>query len=183
VTLLGDLISSDYLKSQRIMHANPRGYGGRGYVWTSTVLQVSDRYKATSILDYGCGQGTLMHAIRLVSPNTSCREYDPAIAGKDSRPEFADMVVCTDVLEHIEPDHLDAVLAHIRGLARKVVFFVVATRPANKILPNGDNAHLIIEEDVWWQARIEAAGFTVKEPPTVHPDKMPGKCWIGVCEP
>jgi hypothetical protein len=178
-----ELISQDYLHAQRTMHANPRGYGGRGYVWTSTVLQIADRYKAISILDYGCGQGTLMHAIRLVSPNTSCREYDPAIVGKDGRPEFADLVVCTDVLEHIEPDKLDAVLAHIRGLARKAAFLVVATRPANKLLPSGENAHLIIEPDAWWEARVLGAGFTLQDPPTVHPDKMPGKCWIAVVTP
>ncbi len=180
---LGDLITQDYLVSQRMMHANPRGYGGRGYVWAPTVLELAKRYDALSILDYGAGQGTLAKMITETHPHLSMREYDPAIPTKSARPFFADLVNCTDVLEHIQPNLLMNVLTHIRGLARRAVFFVVATRPANKLLPNGENAHLIIEDEAWWQARVQMAGFRIAAPPTVFPQKMPGKCWIGVCEP
>ena len=178
-----DLITPGYLHTQKVMHANPRGYGGRGYVWTSTVLEIADRYQAMSILDYGAGSRTLGNALRQVAPNKSIREYDPAIEGINEMPDFADLVNCTDVLEHIQPRYLMNVLAHIRGLARKAAFLVIATRPANKLLPNGKNAHLIIEDDAWWRAKILEAGFTIAEPPTVHPMKMPGKCYLAVVEP
>lgn len=179
----GTLISQEYLQSQIQMHAHPRGYGGRGYTWAQTVMDVARQYDAMSILDYGSGQCTLGKALR--AAGFVCRDYDPAIRGCNEPPLFADMVNCTDVLEHIEPDRLDAVLAHIRALARRVVFFVVATRPANKLLPNGHNAHLIIENKQWWSARIQDAGFVLQKPPTVLPEKMPGKgkCWVGVCTP
>lgn len=178
-----DLISADYCESQKIMHAHPRGYGGRGYTWAPTVIEVARRYDAMSILDYGCGAGTLGVAVR--AAGFVCREYDPAIAGKDHPPSFADLVISTDVLEHIEADKLDNVLQHIRALARKAVFFVIATRPANKLLPNGHNAHLIIENKAWWSERIRGAGFTVQPKPTTLPEKMPGKgkCWMAVCTP
>jgi hypothetical protein len=176
-----DLISEDYRDAQIQMHRNPRGYGGRGDHWAATVVEVAKRYDVQSILDYGAGQGRLGIALR--KAGFVARDYDPAIPGWDGRPSFSDMVNCTDVLEHVEPRKLDTVLKHIRILARKVVFIVVATRPANKRLPNGDNAHLIIENENWWQKRILSAGFTLQDPPSVMPQKMPGKCWYGVLTP
>lgn len=178
-----ELISVDYRESQKIMHTNPRGYGGRGDHWKRTVLHVARRYDAQSILDYGCGQGRLGIAMRKMG--LVCRDYDPAIPGKDGMPSFADLVVCTDVLEHIEPDRLDTVIRHLRALARRAVFVVVATRPANKLLPNGENAHLTIESGEWWQARVLASGLTL-EPPVFDsklPEKMPGQCWYAVLKP
>lgn len=176
-----ELISPKYLMSQKEMHARRRGYGDRGHLWTDTVIELMRRYRAVSVLDYGAGQGSLGRALREVGH--LCREYDPAIPGIDGRPTFSDLVVATDVLEHIEPRKLGNVLGHIRALARKAVFLVVATRPAEKLLPNGKNAHLIIEDEVWWQERVQAAGFTLADPPWVFPDQMPGKAWIAVVTP
>lgn len=176
-----DLISPAYLQTQVILHASPRGYGGNGDRWANTVLSVAADYDCGSVLDYGCGQGSLARALR--GSTLAVREYDPAIPAKSAMPSFADLVNCTDVLEHIEPDRLDAVLAHIRGLARKVAVLVIATRPANKRLPDGSNAHLIIEPDAWWRARLEAAGFTIQGPPRVGPVKKPGKAYAVVVTP
>jgi 2-polyprenyl-3-methyl-5-hydroxy-6-metoxy-1,4-benzoquinol methylase len=83
------------------------------------------------------------------------REYDPAIAGKEASPAPADLVVCTDVLEHVEPELLDHVLDHLQGLARRLLFLVVATRSAKKTLEDGRNAHLIVEPDAWWRDTLE----------------------------
>jgi hypothetical protein len=94
-------------------------------------------------------------------------EYDPAIPGKDTLPSFADLVVSTDVLEHIEPDRLDSVLGHLRMLARKAVFVVVSLKDSNKILADGRNAHLIIRPSKWWLKRFVQVGFTVKRAPSV----------------
>ena len=175
------LISPAYLESQRALHADPRGYGGKGSRWAETVAHVAAQHGCGSILDYGCGQGTLKRA--LSGSVFTVREYDPAIAGKDGMPAFADLVVCTDVLEHIEPDKLDAVLSHLRGLARKALLLVVSIRPANKVLPDGRNAHLIIESREWWQARVENAGMTVLGLPSVLPAKGLAKVWCAVVTP
>ncbi len=178
-----ELISYPYLQTQKELHAKPEGYGGKGSRWVSTVLSVAEQYKVGhSILDYGCGRGSLGDAIFLAT-GTRCREYDPAVAGKDHQPAFADLVSCTDVLEHIEPEKLPLVLEHLRSLARKAVFVVICTRPSNKTLSDGRNAHLIVEGDDWWRSQCEAAGFTVKPAPVIHPVKMPAKAWIAVLEP
>lgn len=178
-----DLISLGYVDEQRILHARPKGYGGNGDKWAAGVSELVRQFAATSVLDYGCGQGTLKKALRpLVSSAVRIDEYDPAITGKDRLPDFADLVVCTDVLEHVEPERLDAVLKHLRMLARKAVFAVIATRPANKTLTDGRNAHLILEQAPWWEGRLLAAGFTIQPGPK-SPLEKPSREWVGVLIP
>lgn len=183
-----DLITPQYRELQRQLHASPRGYGQKGRKWAPAVVRLVELYGATSVLDYGCGQGSLKVELKKhLSPAVRIDEYDPAIAGKDGIPEFADLVVCTDVLEHIEPDKLDNVLAHLKLLARQAVFMVVNLRPASKVLADGRNAHLIVESAEWWRRRVEAAGLKVRDrtvpfPPGLTPEKQ-SKCWVAVVEP
>lgn len=176
------LISREYLGMQRILHASPRGYGGRGNKWAGIILQVAIEHDAGSILDYGCGQGTLAAALRLHAQHLRIAEYDPAIPEKAALPEFADVVSVTDVLEHIEPERLGRVLEHIKALSRKAVFCVISTKTSNKTLPDGRNAHLIIESPQWWKARLKKAGFTLHRPPTVV-RTVPEKEYVVVLTP
>lgn len=161
------LISESYLEMQRILHAAPRGYGGRGDKWAETVIAVAKVYDAQTVLDYACGQGSLKRALDEKAPHLHVRDYDPAIAGKDGPPGFADLVNCTDCLEHIEPDKLDTVLAHLRSLARKALFVVISLKLTAKILADGRNAHIIVRPANWWKKRLEAAGFTIHRAPDV----------------
>jgi len=161
-----ELISPGYRDLQRALHADPRGYGGKGDRWAPAVRDMVARLGATSVLDYGCGAGSLKRALRpLCDSAVRIDEYDVAIPGKDGLPSFADLVVCTDVLEHIEPDRLSMVLTHLHLLARKAVFAVIALRPANKVLADGRNAHLIIESADWWIGVLQAARFDVAPGP------------------
>ena len=61
------------------------------------------------------------------------RYYDPAIPIWTDRPEPAEMVVCIDVLEHIEPDFLESVLDDLARVTAKIGVFTVATGPAQKV--------------------------------------------------
>lgn len=174
------LISAPYLDMQKHLHADPRGYGGRGDKWAGVVLQIALAHGCLSILDYGCGQGSLAKALR--TSGISVSEYDPAIPGKDGPPGFADLVNVTDVLEHIELDRLPTVLTHIRGLARKVVFAVISTKESNKVLADGRNAHILIQPPKWWKARLRKAGFEIQRAPSIV-RSLPGKEWSGVLIP
>lgn len=178
------LISPKYRVMQRLLHAAPRGYGGRGDKWADVVLAVAAQYEATSLLDYGCGQGSLVRALqtRPLGAIQRLEEYDPGIMGKDGLPSFADLVVCTDVLEHIEPERLDTVLAHLRMLARKAVFAVISLKDSNKVLADGRNAHVIIRPANWWKKRTEAAGFTIRRAPDIARKKKSHE-WTVVLEP
>lgn len=175
-----DLISPAYLELQRELHARPNGYGGKGNKWAPGVADLVESIGAWSVLDYGSGEGTLKKALLLLlTRSLRVSEYDPAMPGKDSNPEFADLVVCTDVLEHIEPDRLSTVLAHLKVLARKAVFVVIATRPSNKTMTDGRNAHLIVESGEWWHLQMIEAGFQVHPGPT-SPLLKVSREWVAV---
>lgn len=143
------LITDEYRKMNQTLHADKATYGASGKRWVPQVLDLVNFYNTKDILDYGCGKGTLRTALPY-----KIKEYDPAIEGKDKPPDPAEIVVCVDVLEHIEPDHLDEVLDHLQQLTRLAGFFVAATRPAKKHLPDGRNAHLIIEDANWWLSKL-----------------------------
>lgn len=145
---MGGLISPHYLEMNKALHATG-SYGIRGHARAHDVLNIAVDYDCRTILDYGCGQGTLKDALTL-----PVREYDPAIEGKHFPPQPADLVVCADVLEHIEPECLEAVLEHLATLTKKILFAVVHLGPAKKFLPDGRNAHLIQEDEHWWLERM-----------------------------
>jgi hypothetical protein len=115
----------------------------------------------TDVLDYGCGKGNLGIG----------RKYDPAIPEYAKDPDPADLVVCTDVLEHIEPECLEDVLKHIQSKCRKKAFFVISTRPAKKILPDGRNAHLIIQPSGWWVSTLSRY-FSIESTSQKKPDEL-----------
>jgi hypothetical protein len=89
------------------------------------------------------------------------QEYDPGIDGKEGMPKPCDLVVCTDVLEHVEPDKLEAVEDHLFRICGMGALLVIATRAANAILPDGRNAHLIVQPPAWWIDRINRKGWTI----------------------
>jgi 2-polyprenyl-3-methyl-5-hydroxy-6-metoxy-1,4-benzoquinol methylase len=145
------LISPEYAGLNRQLHDSRRDYGAIGHKWIGKAAEICRRYGYKTVLDYGCGKGTL----KARSPEwMAVFEYDPAIEGKET-PHPADLVVCTDVLEHVEPDCLDAVLSHIRECGKRYLL-VVNTTPSNKRLSDGRNAHLIVEDHDWWRHKLGA---------------------------
>jgi hypothetical protein len=171
-----ELISKEYRQTQVTMHKRPGGYGGSGWKWGEEVAKFARDLDARVLLDYGCGEGTLRQWLGRHYPRLRVAEYDPGIEGKQRLPKLAELVVCTDVLEHVEPGRLDTVIKHIHGLATRGVYLNVATRPANKKLPNGKNAHLIIEDEDWWRNRVFAFDWTC-----VHQEWKTGhhlKLWL-----
>jgi hypothetical protein len=144
------VISELYRKQNVEMHEKVPTYGTVSALrHTDKILTIYKAIECNSLLDYGCGKGML--AKNLDFP---IWEYDPAIPGKDACPRPADLVVCIDTLEHIEPEFLDRVLEDIYRCTKKIVFFAIGTEKAHKTLPDGRNTHLIIENKDWWINRI-----------------------------
>lgn len=149
------LISPEYAALNIELHRLRAGYGSGGGQHALIVLSLAGRLQTQSILDYGAGKGGLAKALPF-----SIQEYDPAVAGKRAPPAPADLVVCTDVLEHVEPDRLVAVLADLRRVTQGVGFFVIHLGPARKCLPDGRNTHLIQQDGMWWLGAVQEV-FTV----------------------
>jgi len=154
------LISPEYLALQKELH-NRGDYGVSARKWVKRVNELAEILSVRSLLDYGCGQGLLSRQLPVTFDRIyQVYEFDPAIAGKDHPPERADIVFCGDVLEHVEPLYLEAVLDDLKRLAKQAVFLVVATRPAVKYLADGRNAHIIMEPASWWLRRLEERWMT-----------------------
>jgi len=147
------LITAEYAKLNAQLHADRPDYGTSGQRWAPVVSTLSARVQATDILDYGCGKQTLAKAL---GAGHRVRGYDPAVPELNATPSPADLVVCTDVLEHVEPHCIDDVLDDLCRLTQKAALITVATRPAVKILADGRNAHLTVQPFSWWQEHFLA---------------------------
>jgi hypothetical protein len=144
-----ELISAAYLALNAQLHHDNLAYGVGGGKHADAVQKLCAALKSTSVLDYGAGKGYLAKALAF-----PIWEYDPAIPEKATTPRPADLVVCTDVLEHIEPDKLLYVLDDLRRCVKRVGFFVVHTGPAQKMLADGRNAHLIQRGEHFWRKQL-----------------------------
>lgn len=143
------LISDQYRAENHRQHTESQGYGERGYKHLDDVLHVLRREQCTSALDYGCGKASLSKYARRVC-EVAIANYDPSVPEYAAEPMPADLVICTDVLEHIEPLCLHDVLKHMHSLCNKAFYFQIATRPAQRVLSDGRNAHLLVKPAYFW---------------------------------
>ena len=146
------LISNEYKVLNSKLHESRPDYGTSSAKWVRVIKDICLKAKSVDVLDYGCGKSLLKSGL---GGAYEVSEYDPAIPGKETAPEPHDVVVCTDVMEHIEPDCLDSVLDDLKRLTKKYLFLTVATRPAKKFLEDGRNAHLIQKDMDWWRPKLD----------------------------
>jgi len=158
-----DLLITDYmLKMNKKMFLKEKntesdrqlefGTTGHEYAGEVTVLagQLVKKYGKITLLDYGCGQGTLQKVFPPIK-DLEFIEYDPCIDEKSKHPDPADIVVCTDVLEHIESECLENVLNDLQKLTKKVGFIAICLTPAQKRYSDGRNCHLsLLPYDMWF---------------------------------
>lgn len=150
---MSTLISEHYQEQQKQLHASNPNYGMASVQFAPTVSRLINQFHVTHLLDYGAGKGRLAQHLK-PNQNVHMQQYDPAIPGFSKPPTPSEMVCCIDVLEHIEPDYLMAVLDNLSQLTQKIGFFTIHTGPAMKCLPDGRNAHLIQQPLEWWLLHI-----------------------------
>lgn len=136
------------------------------------IKQLIDLHGARSVLDYGAGKGRQYEVSPFVAPDGATAAnvqsywgvetitlYDPGHAPHSALPfgKF-DAVISTDVMEHCPEEDLPWILNEIFGFATKFVFVNIASFPAKKILPDGQNAHCTIKPLEWWVRCLGAAG-------------------------
>lgn len=147
------IINPDYQQQIQAMHKGGKfDNGAKQYRLVQPFLQ---EYHPTSLLDFGCGKGALIASIAQQFPSIQCFGYDPGNPDYSQLPARTfDAVISTDAIEHIEPEHLDQTLHTISAMIERCGFFRIACHPAKKLLPDGRNCHLIVEEPQWWRQKI-----------------------------
>jgi 2-polyprenyl-3-methyl-5-hydroxy-6-metoxy-1,4-benzoquinol methylase len=144
------VISQEYQEQIATLHKNDPRWGTTGRLFAPQIEKLIQDFQPKNILDYGCGKQTLARSL----PRYRIIGYDPAIPGLEAPPEPVDMVISTDVLEHIEPEFLDDVLDDLQRVTKEILFATVSVLPANAVLPDGRNAHLIVEPLEWWLPKL-----------------------------
>lgn len=152
--------SADYMNQQVALHAAHPEYGNYGFNWAYLVAGIRLIQNCTTVLDYGCGKGSLGALLRRFQ--IPCIDYDPMLERFKQPPLPCDLVACIDVLEHIEPDCLDEVVADLARLTKRILFVAVCLRPSSQTLRDGRNAHLLLESKSWWRGKVEKHGLQVK---------------------
>jgi len=116
---------------------------------------------ATSMLDWGCGGGMAYGSPHKLWHHWGFDRhdvvlYDPSFKKFDTVPtRKADIVVCSDVLEHIVGKEVDAFIANLFARANKAVWASVCCREAKKTFPNSTiNLHVTIKPYSWWQDKF-----------------------------
>jgi hypothetical protein len=149
------IIDPEYQAQLAKMHS--RGQFVRGSKMLGAMRPFIDQYLPASIMDFGCGHGALMASISQAYPNIRVEGYDPGNSEHNRMPKRSfDAVVSADVFEHIEPAHLASTLQLISGKIQVAGWFRIACYPAKKHLPDGRNAHLIVESPDWWRRQLLA---------------------------
>ena len=114
-----------------------------------------------TILDYGCGKAKF-HSILFNNKKVpgspmgvDITPYDPAIAKFANKPTGKyDLVLCVDVMEHVQEDKVEEVLKDIFTFSNRV-FLTITCYAATQTLVNGKNAHYTIKEPDWWKEKLK----------------------------
>ena len=143
------LITEEYRELNKQLHAEDKNFGTTAKDYANSILDMCNSINDQDVLDYGCGKAELARFLPF-----KIQSYDPCIEKFSNRPKPANVLACIDVLEHIEPECLDDVLKDIHSLSKKTVFLTVATAEALKKLPDGRNAHLIVQDYTMWLPKL-----------------------------
>lgn len=135
--------------------------------------------RARTLLDFGCGRGDayrsphkVWHHWGLERANVTL--YDPAFNRDNVLPAAGrkfDVVVCSDVLEHVPEAEVDEFIDRLAAYTRHALWASVCCRPAKKKFEDGTNLHVTVQPYSWWLEKVEAAarkhniGFILLETP------------------
>jgi hypothetical protein len=169
IRIFGD--RDDHIDQYRKVHRSNPNYGRSSEKLVGSIRPLVEMVKPKSILDYGCGNSRMLEALGCGKEVELCR-YDPAI------PKYAmqkyreyDLVICTDVMEHIPADEVLPTIFKIRKLSENVVFSI-STVKAHQILPNGENAHCTVHPQEWWLKQIRKCWRKAIVVPQDNPTKF-----------
>lgn len=152
--------------------------GYENYSWMAErafpmALFLRGRFGQSTILDYGCAKGFLVHAMRMLGMRAygydiskyAVEHCHPAVK-KYLIPtldrEF-DSVVAKDVLEHVSSSEIEDVLKNIRGVCNKALFVIPLGDRGKYRIPayHLDQSHVIAEDEEWWLTKFSTAGFSL----------------------
>jgi hypothetical protein len=131
---------------------------------------------ACNALDFGAGRGDAYNSPHKVYRDWGLKRheitlYDPAFPRHDKMPtKRFDVVLCSDVLEHVPEEDVDGFVQALFGHAKLHVWASVCCRLAKKTFPTtGENLHVTVKPYQWWHDTFthlcDGRPFTLVETP------------------
>lgn len=154
------MISGNYKKQlQQIHETSP--FGKRAKI-PKYLEDFISKTNPSSIVDFGCGKGRLVEKLKECYPQKIISGYDPGNTAYDVSLDnkFYDLLISTDVLEHVEPEYIDQTLEYLKSKSQ-YIYHLIALSPAKLILPDGRNAHLIQESKEWWRDKFKNLNYNI----------------------
>lgn len=146
------MFSAEYEALLRRQHAETKWGGDQKFRHMDELLPLLRSVDARTILDYGAGRESLAnHVLRDELPY-KVYSYDPGTGKLGTH--VVDVVVCCDVLEHVEPHCLEGAIEELARLAHGAMYLVIALRQAKALMVDGSPQHLIVETSDFWLAQF-----------------------------
>lgn len=155
-----DSLANDYRALAKVADGNFQGLSILNHV--KSIRMLLTETESHTMLDFGCGRGEAYkspHKLykQLGLPRAAVTLYDPAFMPTSALPKGQfDLVVCSDVLEHVPEHEVEEFVARLFGYAKKAVWASACARPAKKFFPDGRNLHVTQQPILWWEAKFRA---------------------------
>lgn len=142
--------SKNTITQYKYLHKTNLLYGTSSLLYYNKIKNLIREINPINIIDFGCGKGVLSDKIEQ-ELKIKCTKYDPAIKKYNRiHTKHFDLLICTDVLEHVPIKKMEKLLKKITKLS-DTCFFAISCRLATHILPNGENAHCTVFPKEWWK--------------------------------
>lgn len=152
----------DYIKQYKLLYKRKKNYGKTSIKLYDMLEKIINDLNILSVLDYGCGKSKLLD---LIKKNSKIKifKYDPAIKKYSKLTKNkTDLVICTDVLQHVPLYDLDRVLKEIKSKGIYILFYIKCTNHKTK-LPNGTYANCTVYDKKWWLEKLSNYYDDIKE--------------------
>ena len=166
------MITSEYqetLLHLRDAHGLKWGVTGGKYAGDIIVKLLLEYPEIKTILDYGCGSGSLRDWVEEKGiTDRKWTLYDPGVPIYKQEPvgKF-DLVITTDVLEHVEEIMLNKVLAHLRKLTGRFLYNEIACYFCGHVFGGGpytgQDLHINMKAPDSWVKRLQHRDFSAIE--------------------
>lgn len=154
------LITPEYQKTLLDLHRNEWGVTGGKYAGDSIVKILEGFPEIETILDYGCGSASLMEYVKSKGFEKDWTLYDPGVFKYKKEPKGKfDLVITTDVLEHVEEPMLNNTIRKLQSLTGKYLLSEIACYFAGVKFKDGpyvgQDLHINVKAPDMWRVRLQ----------------------------
>lgn len=162
------LITPEYQKALFDLHKIQWGTTGGKYAGDSVVNILKGFREIETILDYGCGSASLKNFVIKKGVKKKWSLYDPGVAKYTDEPKGKfDLVITTDVLEHVEEPMLNNTIRHLQSLTGKYLLSEIACYLSGCKFKDGpyvgQDLHINLKAPDAWRLRLQHPNFELIE--------------------